>query len=54
MLKVKKIQNKEIIEVLEQDNCTVSGKPLKYVPGQNCLDDCTAYNKPRYYKSKHY
>lgn len=53
-MKIKKISDKNIVVVTKQENCTVNGKPHYYVKGQNCLYDCTAANKPRWYYSKHY
>lgn len=60
MIKIQKIQDKKTIEVLAQkkdDNfhCTRNGYPYQYVSdGEDCLDDCTASNKPRYFYSKEY
>lgn len=51
--KIPKIQNKEELEVQCQWNCTVEGKSPEYVTGQDCLDDCTAYRKPEWYKNYH-
>lgn len=52
MMKINKIVEKEMIEVLAQENCTVSGKPSIYIPGQNCLKDCSAVDKPQWWKNK--
>ncbi|WP_270648184.1 hypothetical protein [Paeniclostridium hominis] len=54
MIKISKIKDKETVEVLAQDNCTRPGYPYYYIKGEDCLNDCTAVNKPRYYKSKQY
>lgn len=55
MLEVKKIQDKEEIEVLSQYNCQVEGQST-LLEGlfDNCLNDCTAFDKPRYYGSPLY
>lgn len=55
MLKIKKIEDKELVEVLSQYNCQVVGKPT-LLDGwfDNCLNDCNAYGKPAYYGSPLY
>ena len=50
-LEVKKIQNKNEIEVVIQANCSVAGKPTVYIEGQDCKNDCTEFAKPRYYNN---
>lgn len=50
-LEVKKIQNKKEIEVVVQKNCTIVGKPVVYIKGQDCLHDCYEMNRPHYYGS---
>lgn len=52
MLKINKIEDKETKIVVGQDNCTKPGAPYYYQPGQDCLQDCTAYDKPRYWESQ--
>ncbi|CEN23296.1 Uncharacterised protein [[Clostridium] sordellii] len=55
MIEIKKIKDKEEIEVLSQRNCTVAGKPNIYLgPNSDCLSNCTVYGKPKYYMSIHY
>lgn len=53
MMKISKIQEKETIEVLAQENCTVVGKPHMYIKGQDCLKDCTKMGQPSWYQNKH-
>lgn len=52
MIKIKKIEDKEEIEVLSQYHCRVQGKPAIY-QGDNddCLNDCKLVMKPKYYVS---
>lgn len=54
MIEIKKIVDKDIVEVLAQENCNRPGYPHYYVQGQDCLYDCSAADKPRYFKSKQY
>ena len=49
MLKVKKIQNKEKIEVLSQKDCSTQSNPYGNLMG--CDRDCSDQNKPPYYGS---
>lgn len=51
MVEIKKIKYKEEIEVSSQYHCTVSGKPPLYQVYDDCLNDCTAVGKPRWYAS---
>ena len=51
MLKIRKIKDKEIAEVKAQaDPCKYAGQRGAY----DCLYDCTAKSKPRYYMSTDY
>ncbi|CCL39821.1 hypothetical protein [Clostridioides difficile] len=52
MLKVKKIQNKEKIEVLSQKDCSTQSNPYGNLMG--CDRDCSDQNKPPYYGSIKY
>lgn len=52
MMKINKIAEKEMVEVLAQKNCTASGKPSVYISGQDCLHDCSAVDKPQWWKCK--
>lgn len=55
MIQVKKIKDKEEVEVLSQYNCQVEGLSTIYEGiFDNCLDDCDAYGKPAYYGSPKY
>lgn len=51
MIQIRKIENKETIEVLVQENCRVEGKSHRYINGQDCLYDCGSAFKPRWYKN---
>lgn len=46
MLKIKKIQEKESIIVSHQKDCAKLGKPVHYMDGDSCLNDCATYGKP--------
>jgi len=50
--KIKKLQDKEIVKVAGQENCSDLSKPRIYTPGQDCLHDCTAANQKPYYMSQ--
>ncbi len=51
-MKIKKIIDKEKFKVTAQENCSAAGKPPIYQPGQNCLDDCSAVDKPNWWRNK--
>ena len=48
MIKIKKIEDKEILEVLTQDNCTKLHHSVVYQRGQ---DDCHTQGQPPSYQS---
>jgi len=52
--KIQKLQDKELVLVAGQKNCSVVGKPIVYIKGQDCLNDCQSQNHNREYKSVNY
>lgn len=52
MLKFKKIEDKTLVKVQAQANCTAAGHSYKYEGQGDCLNDCVQWDKPRYYASK--
>ena len=52
MLKFKKIEDKDLVMVQGQKNCSKAGHTIKYKGQGNCLNDCQRADKPRYYASK--
>lgn len=55
MLKVQKIEDKELVLVQGQKNCSVKDKPTAYAGQGDCLTDCgDIYGEPKYYMSAHY
>lgn len=51
-MKIKKIEKKEITIVSTRINCTRPGKP-HYYGKDDCLYDCTAVDRPRWWQSKY-
>jgi hypothetical protein len=49
MLKIKKIQDKEKVEILSQKDCSTKENPYGNLMG--CDRDCSDRNKPPYYGS---
>lgn len=50
--KIQKLQDKELVQVAGQENCSDINHTRVYVKGQDCLHDCTNANKKPYYKSQ--
>ena len=40
MLKIKKINDKILVDIIAQDNCTKPGESVVFQRGQDCQDDC--------------
>jgi len=40
MLKIKKINDKKLVDIIAQDNCTKPGESVVFQRGQDCQDDC--------------
>lgn len=40
MIKIKKIKDKDLVDVIAQDNCTKPGHSVVYQRGQDCQNDC--------------
>lgn len=51
MLKIEKIKDKEVLEVLSQANCTKPGQSVVYIPGQDCQNDCKVQGQAPSYVS---
>lgn len=51
MLKIKKIEDKEILEVLAQDNCAAPHQNVVYQKGQDCQNDCHKQGQAPSYQS---
>ncbi|SCL88453.1 hypothetical protein PP176A_1532 [Sporanaerobacter sp. PP17-6a] len=52
MLKIKKIEDKDFVEVLAQYDCQVLHKPKSYGDNDSsCFFDCLSPPHPSYYKS---
>lgn len=50
-MKVNRIKDYDVKKVLGQEGrCYLAGRPVTY-QGDDCLNDCTSVNKPRYYIS---
>ncbi len=49
--KIQKLRDKEVVNVAGQENCQTPDEARIYMPGQDCLNDCTALTQPAYYMS---
>ncbi|CEN31374.1 hypothetical protein [Paraclostridium sordellii] len=52
MLKIEKIEEKEVVEVLAQKDCSTKNNPNGFFKG--CMDDCTDPKEYSYYGSPAY
>ncbi|WHE06828.1 hypothetical protein PGH24_11910 [Thermoanaerobacterium thermosaccharolyticum] len=51
MLKIERINDKELLDIIAQDNCTKPGQSVVYQRGQDCQNDCHTQGQAPSYES---